>query len=342
MHLYLFLEQLIAFSFSLEINVVTMAAQKTQGRLFITGASGYIGSVITEFATAEGYDIHALSRTETSDAKLLSLGAVPVRGDLTSLDVLRQEAAKADVVIHLATAYTIGVGKYEDVMPIDVAAVNAIADGLAGTNKPLVITSGTLSVAADPSGAETTESSPPEPNPINTRIKCEQHSLDLASRGIRVTGVRLPPYTYGRGGSGVTLFMGMSARAGSVTCVDGGANRTTTVHVEDAARLFLLAAQRGHAGELFNASGSTDLTARSIFDAIAAALDVPVRDISYAEALAQMGETFAWFLKAENRASGAKAGRELGWRPSGTGILEEINQGSYQAVAAPLRKGSAA
>jgi nucleoside-diphosphate-sugar epimerase len=317
-----------------------MATQKQQERLFMTGASGYIGSVITELATAEGYDVHALSRTETSDTKLRSLGAVPVRGDLTSLDVLRRESADADVVIHLATAYTIGVGTYEAVMPVDIAAVDAIADALAGTGKPLVVTSGTLSVAADPMGAETTEASPPESNPISTRIKTEQHALALARRGIRVMGVRLAPYVYGRGGSGVKLFMGMSAQAGSVTCVDGGKNHTTVVHVDDAARLFLLAAQKGKAGELFNASGATDVTARQIFDAIAAALGVPVRDITYADALAKVGETFAWFLKAENRASGAKAVKELGWQPNGTGILDEINKGSYQAVAEALRKAS--
>lgn len=307
----------------------------------MTGASGYIGSVITELAIAEGYDVHALSRTETSDVKLRSLGAVPVRGDLTSLDVLCSESAEADVVIHLATAYVLGVGTYEAVMPVDIAAVDAIADGLAGTGKPLVVTSGTLSVAADPTGAETTEASPPGPSPINARVKVEQHALALASRGIRVTGVRLAPYVYGRGGSGVKLFMGMSTQAGSVTCVDGGKNHTTVVHVDDAAGLFLLAAQKSKAGELFNASAATDVTARQIFDAIAAALGVPVQDIAYADALAQLGETFAWFLKAENRASGAKAVNELGWQPNGMNILDEISKGSYQAVAKTLRKVSA-
>lgn len=318
-----------------------MATQQQKGRLFLTGASGYVGSVITELAIAQGYDVHGLSRSETSDDKLRSLGAVPARGDLTSVDVLRRESAEADVVIHLATAYTIGVGTYEDAMPTDLAAVDAIADGLAGTNKPLVVTSGTLSAAPDPTGAETTESSPPETHPINARMKVEQHSLELASKGIRVTAIRLAPYVYGRGGSGVKLFLGMSAKAGSVTSVDGGKNHTTVVHVDDAAQLFLLAAQKGKAGELFNASGATDVTAGQIFDAIAAAIEVPVRDISYADAQGQLGETFAWFLKAVNRASGAKAVKELGWQPKGRGILDEINNGSYQAVAEAVRKGPA-
>ena len=317
-----------------------MPAMEQRGRLLITGASGYVGSVITALAIAEGYSVYGLSRSEDSDAKLTSLGAKPVRGDLTSLDVLRHESTQADAVIHLATAYQIGHGTYEEVMPIDLAAVDALADGLAGTNKPLVVTSGTLSAAADPKGGETTESSPPEQHPINTRMKVETHSLDLASKGIRVTAIRLAPYVYGRGGSGVKLFMGMSAQAGSVTCVEGGKNYTTTVHVDDAARLFLLAVQKGKAGELYNASGSTDVTARQVFDAIAAAIRVPVRDITYEDALAVMGETFAWFLKAQNRASGVKAAKELGWRPKEVSILDEINKGSYQAVAEAVRKPS--
>lgn len=309
-------------------------------RLFITGASGYIGAVVTEFALAEGYEVHALSRSETSDAKLRNLGATPVRGDLTSLDLLRAESAAADAVIHLATAFVMGVGTYAESMPADIAAVDAIADGLAGTNKPLVTTSGTLSVNPDPTGAETNEESPLGTGPLHARVKTEQHSLSLAKRGIRVTAVRVAPYTYGRGGSGVGLLMGMAIKAGSLTCVDGGKNHTTVVHVDDAARLFLLAAQKGKAGEAYIASSTTDITARQMFDAMAAALGVPVRDISYDEAKAEMPEVFAWFLQAENRASGAKAVKELGWEPKATGILDDINNGSYQAVAQELRKAA--
>ncbi|KND93442.1 Uncharacterized protein TOPH_01675 [Tolypocladium ophioglossoides CBS 100239] len=310
-------------------------------RIFMTGANGYIGSVITELATADGYAVHGLSRSEASDAKLQSLGAVPVRGDLTSLDVLRKESAEADIVIHLATAYTIGEGTYDAVLPVDNAAVDAIADSLAGTGKPLVVTSGTLTTGADPTGAETTEASPPDPSPINSRGKAEAHALALAARGIRVTSVRLAPYVYGRAGSGVKLFMGMSAKAGSVTRVAGGTNRTTTVHVDDAARLYLLAAQQGKPGDVFNASSATDVTARQLFEAMAAALGLPLRDISFAQAQTQLGEVFARFLSAENRASGEKARGVLGWEPKGMGILDEISRGSYPALAAELRKGAA-
>lgn len=306
--------------------------------LFITGGSGYTGSVLIEQAIADGYTIRALSRSESSDEKLQNLGATPIRGDLTSLDVLRSESAKADVVINLATAYVFGGPEYETVMPIDIAAIDAMGEALAGSGKPLLITSGTLCAAPDPSGAETTEDSPLLSSPLNTRIKTELHALTLTSKNIRVMAIRLAPYVYGRGGSGVQLFMGMSAKAGGVTCVDGGKNRTTVVHVDDAARLFLLAAQKGKAGDVFNASGSTEVTARQIFDAIAENLGLSVRDLPTEVAENMLGDMVTFFLKAENRASGQKAVQQLGWKPTGMGILDEINKGSYQAVAQALRK----
>ncbi|KZL75077.1 nad dependent epimerase [Colletotrichum incanum] len=315
-----------------------MTTQNQPRRIFMTGASGYIGSVITELANADGYKIRALSRTEASDEKLRGLGVVPVRGDLCSLDILRHESAQADMVLHLATAYVFGSEPYETFGPTDIAAVTAIADALAGTDKPLVVTSGTLSVSADPTGAETTEASPAETSPLNTRIKTELHSLGLASRGVRVMSVRLAPYVYGRGGSGVAHFLSIAARTGSVTYVDGGKNRITVVHVDDAARLFLLAAEKGRAGEIYNASSATDITSIQLSQAMAAAIDVPLRNISVEDARAQMGPTVAFFLAAENRASGAKAKKELGWSPRGLGILEEISKGSYREVAKALKK----
>ncbi|KAH8596442.1 hypothetical protein B0O99DRAFT_116756 [Bisporella sp. PMI_857] len=313
-----------------------MVAQKT---IFITGATGYIGSVITEFAIADGYAVRGLSRSESGDAKLKALGAAPVRGDLTSLDVIRDESAKADFVLHLATAYVLGqTPSYEDVIDIDSAALDAIAEALEGTDKALVVTSGTLSALPHPDGEETTESSPRNSSPINTRGKVEDKALTLVSRGIRVISIRLAPYVYGRGGSGVKLFMDMGAKNGSIVTVESGKSKTTIVHVDDAARLYLLAAEKGKAGETFNASGGTDVTQGQIAEAIAKEIGVQVKNITVAVAKEQMGEVFAFFLNAENRASGKKAQVELGWQPKGSGILDEITTGSYQGVVKELRK----
>ncbi|TGO44692.1 hypothetical protein BOTNAR_0764g00020 [Botryotinia narcissicola] len=295
-------------------------------RIFMTGATGYIGFVITELAIAEGYEVHGLSRSESGDSKLLEAGAVPVRGDLTSLDVLRRESSEADIVLHLATVYHItnASAGYDAVWPIDKAAVEAIADGLEGSNKPLVVTGGTLFVSPDSDGGETTETSPEDPEPLNTRQQAESHALELAMRGIRVVAIRLAPWVFGRGGSGVKIFMDISKQAGEVTCVDGCKNRTTTVYVDDAARLYLLAAQNARSGEVFNASSATNVTFLEMWETMAKSLNVPLKHLSTEEAVAKLGPFLTKFISVENRATGAKARDVLGWEPTGLGILEEI------------------
>lgn len=306
-------------------------------RIFMTGASGYIGSRITEFAIAQGYKVHGLSRSEANDEKLRKLGAVPVRGDLTTLDVLRRESAKADIVINLASAFTIASPSYESVMPIDNAALDAMADGLEGSGKPLVTTGGTLFVEPDPDGGETDESAPENQKMKNRRSENAKHALSLTKRGVCVTNVRLAPYVYGRGGSGVALFMKMAAQQGGLTTVDGGKQNVTTVHVDDAARLYLLVAEKGRSGEAYNASGENHLTTRELYEAMAAEINVPVRDISLEEAEKTMGPMVAAFLAGDGRASNAKARRELGWVPREVGVLEDIKHGSYQAVAEAIK-----
>jgi nucleoside-diphosphate-sugar epimerase len=251
--------------------------------------------------------------------------------------VLRRESQEADAVINLATAYVFGQGKYEDALPIDNAAVDAMCDGLVGTRKPLVTTSGTLSAQADPNGNETDEEAPPEPSHLNVRIQAEHHALAQSKeRGVRVMVVRMAPFTYGRGGSGIARFMGMAKNMGGLPTVDGGQNRTTAVHVDDAARLVLLAIEKGDAGDVFNAGSQTDVTMGALFSAINSAVGVPNKDIPYEDAFAKFGENIAWFLRAANRASGAKAKEKLGWQPKGTPVLEDINAGSYVPVANAL------
>ncbi|TDZ74972.1 Uncharacterized protein CTRI78_v000246 [Colletotrichum trifolii] len=310
----------------------------TPKRIFITGATGHIGTALTSLALSHSHTVRALSRTPASDAALLALGATPVRGDLTTLTTLRSESSAADTVLHLATAYTFGQGTYESVRAIDTAALDAIAAALAGTDKPLVVTSGTLVVTADPSGRETTESSHAEVNPLNTRLLTEQHALQLAARGIRVTALRVPPYVYGHGRSGVAQFMDTFAHAGVVSVIDSGHNRTTAAHVDDVAALYLLAAERGRAGEVYNAGVSTDVTMRELSEAMADVLGLAVRDLSKDEASEQFGPGLTYFLSVENRASGGKAMRELGWKPKELGILEDIRTGSYVDVAQGLKK----
>ena len=169
------------------------------------------------------------------------------------------------------------------------------------------------------------------------RVRAEHHALAQSKeRRVRVMIVRMAPFTYGNGGSGIALFMRMAKKMSGIPTVNGGRNRTTAVHVNDAARLVLLAVEKGEAGNVFNVASQTEVTTGALFNAINSSVGLPNKDISYEKALATFGETIAWFLNAENRASGAKAEKKLGWQPKGTPVLTDIDSGSYVAVADAL------
>ncbi|KAJ5718078.1 hypothetical protein N7488_003724 [Penicillium malachiteum] len=302
----------------------------TGERIFMTGGSGYIGGVVIEQAIQQGYNVHALSRNAASDERIQALGATPVRGSLESYSVLQEQSAEADIVFHLADAWAGNFGKmeYAEVVRIDGGAVDAIGAGLKGTSKPLVTTSGTLVVEAH-DGLETNEESPLSEAPLNDRIKSEQYALKLCDRGINVSVIRLAPWVYGRGGSGIRLFTSMFTSMNQVFYVDEGAASTSVVHVDDAAQLYFLAAKKAEPGDIFNAVSSTTVTARELATAIAHTANLPLKSLTFDEVTNLMGEFMARFLSTENRASAQKAKEKLGWKPRGLVILDDIEHGSY-------------
>jgi len=310
--------------------------------LFITGGSGFVGSTVIETALAQGYAVTALSRTESSDDYIRSLGATPVRGDLKTHDVLTAEASKADVVINIADSIAREFGKMlpEERFAINNGATKALAEGLKGSGKPLILTSGTLYARADPEGKETDEESPGWPADHPFASVHEKDNLRYKDDGVRVCILRLAPFVYGRAGSGVKLFMQNFAKAGAGTYIDDGSARITTVHVEDAARLYLLLAGNAKAEGIYNATSETTPTHGQLAKAIAKAVGVECHAMPYKDAVANMGEWFASFISCECRASNAKAKRELGWEiRAEKGVLEEIATGSYVALAEELKKG---
>ena len=308
-------------------------------RIFVTGATGYIGGVVTERALAEGHSVVGLSRSEKGDAKLKALGASAVRGELASLDVLRQESAKADAVLHLGFIHDFTMD-HNEVLRIDAAAVDALAEPLRGTGKALVITSGTAVVEPDPAGGETTEDAPlSQTFVLRHRIRSERNALRFSEHGVRVSALRLPPYVYGRGGSFfVPLLMQMAAKAGQSVYVDDGGLATSGVHVDDAAELFLLAMRKAKAGDVFNGSSAT-VTLRHMAEAIGAVLQLPVRSVSRQEVEAIWGPFLTAFVLFENRPSNRKGVQQLGWQPKGVDMLTDIRSGSYREMAEKLRQG---
>ena len=318
-----------------------MSSQTATGngkRVFVTGATGYIGLVVVELAVAEGYTVHGLSRNESGDKKLTALGATPVRGDLSSFHVLERESAAADAVLHLAYIHDFTLD-YEQVLKADRDAVSALAEGLKGTGKPLIITAGTAIVDPDPAGGETDEDAPISKTfVLKDRIKSEQFALSLTDKGIIVVVLRLPPYVYGRGASFfVPQLLQLAAKAGESIYVDDGHLQTSDVHVDDAARLYLHAVTNAKSSGVFNGTGSTTVTLRQLAETIGAAVGVPVRSVSYEEAAKKWGDFLVAFVQFHNRASSAKATRVLGWHPKEVDMLTDITKGSYVELVKKLR-----
>jgi nucleoside-diphosphate-sugar epimerase len=309
-------------------------------RIFMTGASGYIGSVVAEKAIEQGHEVVGLARSQASQEKLKKQGVTPFPGGLESLDLLTRGAAEADAVLHLGFVHDF-TRPYEELIGIDKAAVRAMAKGIAGTGKPLVTTSGTGVTAPDPNGAETNEDSPLDPDPVlKLRADAEADALSLAATGIRVNVIRFAPYVYGRGGSVfVPVLLKAAAAHGFAPYVGSGANRTSSANVDDVARLYLLAMEKAEPGAIFNGTTETDISFRDLAEAIGAAVGVPAKSVSRSEANALCGAFIARFIEIGNRASSEKARRELGWQPRATlGLLEDIVHGSYRAFVESLKQ----
>jgi nucleoside-diphosphate-sugar epimerase len=300
----------------------------------MTGATGYIGSVIAEIAAKEGYDVHGLSRSEQGDERLQALGATPVRGDLKTLDVLSRESSEADIVLHLAWNHDFS-SDIDENLRVDVAAVDAMATPLQGTNKPLIVSSGSGVVEPDPNGGETTEDDPPSKKPHMNRIAAENHSLSWAQKGVLVSIIRLAPFVYGRGGKGFTsLLMWKAFQTGESWYVGEGTNRMSAVHVDDAARLYLLVAQKSKKpGEIFNGCSSTTITTKEIATAVGNVMGYSVRSVTQEKAAGVWGSFLASIESRENRASGRKAREQLGWNPQGLDLVKDIQEGSYVPMA---------
>lgn len=306
-------------------------------KLFVTGASGYIGQVVVEHAVKAGHTVEGLARNEDAAQKVARLGATPVMGDLGSPAILAAGATRADAVLHLAYTHDFSLD-YSVVIDIEVKAVAALVEG-AGS-KPVVTTSGTAVVAPAPDGGETNEDSAiNEGFVLGKRIRAERAVLKMADQGAHTVAVRLPPYVYGRGGSFfVPFLMQQAAKHGVSAWVDGPPKRTSAVDVDDAARFYLLAAQAAPAGALYNCTGETGVSTEALAQAVGQAVGVPARAMPRAGVQALWGEFLTDFVDYENRASSGKARRELGWHPQAAyGVLDDIVTGSYRDLAARLR-----
>jgi nucleoside-diphosphate-sugar epimerase len=304
-------------------------------RVFVTGASGWIGSAVVPELIGAGHQVVGLARSDASAAALGAAGAEVHRGTLDDLDSLRSAAAAADGVIHLAFKHDIAFsGDFQGAADADRRAVETFGEALAGSDRPLVIASGTLGLAP---GRVATERDGHGPDPAGaafgsgpqTRRATAELVLSLASRGVRSSVMRLPPTNHGDGDHGfIATMVGIARDKGVSGYIGDGSNRWPAVHRLDSAHLFRLAVEEAPAGSTLHAVADEGVPIRDIAGVIGGHLSLPVVSIAPEGA----GEHFTWladFLAADSPASSALTRALLGWHPTHPGLLDDLGQGHY-------------
>lgn len=321
-------------------------------RIFVTGASGFIGTALIKELLKEGHQVIGLARSPQSADRLRRVGAEPHAGALTDLDSLRSGAEKSDGVVHLAYMHALSqiplrqrLGLFVGGLPsgivsrfvrtmtqADRAAIDALGETLRDSGRPLVTAFGTLGLAAPDKHwrLPANESDAPDPrSPGFGRALIEQTVRAWAEHGVRTSIVRLPPTVHGDGRAGFVSELIRIARKRKLSayCVDG-ANRWPAVHVEDAARLFRLALESGHAGMTYHGVAEQGIALKGIAETIARGLHLPCRSLT-AESC---GSHFGWlgaFVGLDNPAEAAFTWAALDWAPAQAGLLADLEQGTF-------------
>jgi nucleoside-diphosphate-sugar epimerase len=297
-------------------------------RVFVTGASGHVGSALIPELLGAGHEVVGLARSDTSAAALAAAGVAAHRGDLDDLAGLRQAAAAADGVIHLAFKHeSMVTGDYAGAADADLKALNALADALAGTGKPLVSTSGTLLLAQAAAGRTGTETDAAESGP---RIDSENAVIAFAGRGIRSSVVRLPPTVHSSldHHGFIPTLIAIARDKGVSGYVGDGSNRWPAGHTLDAAHLYRLALESAPAGSRLHAVGDEGVQFREIAEVIGRRLGVPAVSIPAADA----GEHFGFLgalVSIDNPTSSRLTQELLGWKPEHPGLIEDLEEDHY-------------
>jgi nucleoside-diphosphate-sugar epimerase len=291
-------------------------------RVFVTGASGWVGSAVVPELINAGHHVVGLARSEASADALAAAGAEVHRGSLDDIDSLREGAAKSDGVIHLAFVHDFH--RYEAANQTDRLAIETMGAVLQGSDRPLVIASG---VATTARGRPATENDLPAPD--FPRSPAATMTVGLAEKGVRSSVVRLPPTTHGQGDKGfIPTIIGIARDKGFSGYIGEGSNVWAAGHRSDAARLFRLALEQAPAGSVWHAVGDEGVPTRAIAEVIGRHLAIPAVSIAPEHA----GEHFGWmglFWGMDAPASSELTQQRLGWRPTGPTLMEDLEQGHY-------------
>jgi len=297
-------------------------------RVFVTGATGYVGSAVVRELLDSGHQVLGLARSDASAAALTAAGAEAHRGDLHDLDSLRGAAAAADGVIHAAFNNISETTDFAAACEADLRAVHALGETLAGSDRPLVVTSGTGLTAQ---GRVATEEDEPDPaSPAALRAPSEAATLSFAARGVRASIVRLAASVHSEGDEHgfVASLIAIARAKGVAAYVDGDSPRWPAVHRLDAARLYRLALESAPAGTRLHGVDDEGVPLREIAEVIGRHVGVPVVPVPRAQA----GEHFGWlagFVSADIPASSALTRKLLDWQPTQPGLVADLDAGHY-------------
>jgi nucleoside-diphosphate-sugar epimerase len=305
-------------------------------RIFVTGASGWIGSAVVPELLGAGHRVVGLARSDASATALGAAGAEVHRGSLDDLDGLRDAAVASDGVIHLAFKHDLAfTGDFQGAADADRRAIDVLGEALAGSGRPLVIASGVLGLSpgrlateqdghgrADPSAAAS-DSGP------STRHATAERVLALAEQGVRSSVVRLPPTVHGTGDNGFIATVVQTARSTGVAGYIGdGSNRWPAAHVLDVAHLFRLAVEQAAAGSTLHGVAEEGVPIRDVAAVIGRHLELPLVSVAPADA----AEHFTWlagFLSMDSPTSSAMTREVMGWQPTRLGLLDDLELGHY-------------
>ena len=294
-------------------------------RVFVTGATGFVGSAVARELIAAGHTVLGLARSDAAANSLAAAGAEVHRGSLDDAASLYAGAAAADGVIH--TAFIHDFSRFKDNCETDRRAIETLGAALAGSDRPLIVTSATGLVAS--AGRATEDDIPTADSTTLPRVASEEAAAAVAARGVRVAVVRLPPSTHGDGDHGfVPRLIDFARQKGVSAHVGDGLNRWPAVHRRDAARLYRLVLEKDGAAARYHAVAEEGVPLRDIADIIGRRLNLSVAAQSRQEAASHFG-WFAHFAMLDNPTSSARTRELLGWQPREIGLLADLDRASY-------------